>query len=411
MADMYLSRTIESFFRKSAKHFPVMLITGARQVGKTTLLRRLAEPRRKYISLDDPVVLDLARSDPALFFQRYTPPMIIDEIQYAPELLPYIKMAVDRTGKKNLFWLTGSQHFHLMKGITESLAGRVGVLNLMGLSYKESKGRGRDVKTFLPGKGFLKAGVGEKTLSLRDIYAHIFRGAFPAMHADPGMDRNLFYSSYVQTCLQRDVADLINIGNRMSFLRFLKAAAARTAQLLNLSDLARDADITPNTAKKWLSVLQASDIVYLLQPFHTNLSKRLVKAPKLYFLDTGLCAWLTEWSSPETLEAGAFSGAIFETWVFSEILKTWLHNGLAPSFYYYHDRDRKEIDLLIFRDRMVYPVEIKKTASPRTDMVRTFGTLKRLGLSVGTGCLVCLSEDIIPLEKDIYALPAGLMAV
>ncbi len=406
---MYLPRTIESFFRKSARHFPVMLITGSRQVGKTTLLRNLAEPGRNYISLDDPVILDIAKSDPALFFQRYTPPMIIDEIQYAPELLPYIKMAVDRTRKKNLFWLTGSQHFHLMKGITESLAGRVGVLNLMGFSYKESKGRGRNVKAFLPEKGFLNRRSHKGVLSLKDIYAHISRGSYPAMHVDPGMDRNLFYSSYVQTYLQRDVADLINIGNRMSFLRFLKAVAARTAQLLNLSDLARDADITPSTAKKWLSVLQASDIVYLLQPFHTNFTKRLVKAPKLYFLDTGLCAWLTEWSSPETLEAGAFSGAIFETWIFSEILKTWLHNGLDPSFYYYHDKDRKEIDLLILKDKTVYPVEIKKTASPHRSMVRTFGTLKRLRLSVGTGCLICLSEDVIPLKEDIHALPAGFM--
>jgi hypothetical protein len=404
---MYLPRTIEGFLKRAARHFPVILITGARQVGKTTLLKNLAEPERKYISLDDPVILELARTDPALFLQRYTPPVIIDEIQYAPELLPYIKMTVDRTGRKNLFWLTGSQHFHLMKGVTESLAGRVGILNLLGFSFKESKGNGLDVKPFLPKRKFKN--IKPVRLSLMDIYSHIFRGTYPALHVDPEMDRNLFYSSYVQTYLQRDVADLINVGNRLSFIRFLKAVAARTAQLLNVSDLARDADIAPNTAKKWLSVLQASGIVYILQPFYTNLSKRLIKTPKIYFLDPGLCAWLTEWSSPETLEAGALSGAIFETWIFTEILKSWLHNGLEPSFYYYHDKDKREIDLLIFKDRTVYPVEIKKTASPHRDMVKVFDTLRRLKLNIGTGCLICLNEDILPLKEDVYALPAGMV--
>ena len=406
---MYLQRTIEKFLRKAARHFPVILITGARQVGKTTLLKTLAEPQREYITLDDPVVLQLAKTDPALFFQRYKAPLIIDEIQYAPELLPYIKMIVDRTRKKNLFWLTGSQHFHIMKGITESLAGRVAILHLMGFSFNESKGEGLKVKPFLPKNKISVKDALEDRLSLMDVYSHIFRGSFPALHVEPEMDWNLFYSSYVQTYLQRDVVEIINIVNRMSFIRFLKAVAARTAQLLNLSDLARDADISPNTAKKWLSVLQASGIVYLLQPFHTNLSKRLVKAPKLYFLDTGLCTWLTEWSSPETLEAGALSGAIFETWIFTEILKTYLHNGLEPSLYYYHDKDRKEIDLLIFKNGRVYPVEIKKTASPNRDMVSVFKSLKRLGLNIGSGCLICLCNDILPLMNNVYALPVDYL--
>ncbi|HHN64696.1 MAG TPA: ATP-binding protein [Nitrospirae bacterium] len=406
---MYLQRTIEKFLRKAARHFPVILITGARQVGKTTLLKTLAEPERKYITLDDPVVLQLAKTDPALFFQRYKTPLIIDEIQYAPELLPYIKMMVDRTGKKNLFWLTGSQHFHIMKGLTESLAGRVAILHLMGFSFSESKGEGLKVKPFLPKNKISVKDALEDRLSLMDVYSHIFRGSFPALHVEPEMDWNLFYSSYVQTYLQRDVVEIINVVNRISFIRFLKAVAARTAQLLNLSDLARDADISPNTAKKWLSVLQASGIVYLLQPFHTNLSKRLVKAPKLYFLDTGLCAWLTEWSSPETLEAGALSGAIFETWIFTEILKTYLHNGLEPSFYYYHDKDRKEIDLLIFKNGRVYPVEIKKTASPNRDMVSVFKSLKRLGLNIASGCLICLCNDILPLMNNVYALPVDYL--
>ncbi len=402
---MYLPRTIEKFIGKAARHFPVILLTGARQVGKTTLLKNIAEPERQYITLDDPVVLQLAKTEPALFLQRYRPPLIIDEIQYAPELLPYIKMIVDRTRKKNLFWLTGSQHFLIMKGITESLAGRVAILNLMGFSFMESKGEGAKVKPFLPPQKITSRYSAKNRLSLMDIYTYIFRGSFPALHAEPETDWGLFYSSYVQTYLQRDVAEIINVVNRMSFMRFLKATAARTAQLLNLSELARDADISPNTAKKWLSVLQASGLVYLLQPFHTNLSKRLVKTPKLYFLDTGLCAWLTEWSSPETLEAGALSGAVFETWVFTEILKSYLHNGIEPSFYYYHDRDRKEIDLLIFKDGRVYPVEIKKTASPNRDMVKTFDSLKRLNLKTEAGCLICLCSDILPLKNNVHAIP------
>lgn len=403
--DMYLTRTLETFAKAAAGQFGVLLVTGARQVGKTTFLRHLSEPERTYISLDDPLVLELAKSDPALFFQRFRPPMLIDEIQYAPELLPYIKLEVDSAGKPNLFWLTGSQQFHLMKGVSESLAGRVAVVQLLGFSRRERIGRGLESRPFLP----VDVGRPDDSLGLRELYRLIWRGAYPAVAVNEQIDRDLFYSSYVQTYLQRDVRDLARVGDEMAFLRFLRVAAARTGQLLSLSEAARDADIAVNTAKNWLSIMQASGIVYLLQPFHANVSKRLVKAPKLYFLDTGLAAYLTEWSSPETLEAGAMSSAMLETWVISELLKSYLHNGRHAPFYYYRDRDKREIDLLIERDGTLYPIEIRKTASPTPADAAAFGALGRLGMPVGLGGVICLARQSLPLTQTAVSIPVGAL--
>ncbi len=400
---MYLPRTLESFARSAGMQFPVLMVTGARQVGKTTFLRHLSYSDRTYVSLDDPLVLELAKRDPALFFQRYRPPLLIDEIQYAPELLPYIKMEVDNTHQPGLFWLTGSQQFHLMKGVSESLAGRVAVVQLLGLSHWEMVGQGSVHRPFLPSA--VQPPVGH-SLTLQQLYHMIWRGSYPAIALSDGMDKGLFYSSYVQTYLQRDIRDLAKVGDELAFLRFLRIAAARSAQLLNLSDLARDADITVNTAKSWLSILQASGVVYLLEPYHHNLGKRLVKAPKLYFLDTGLCSYLTEWSSPETLEAGAMSGAILETWVLSELLKGYLHNGKQPPFYYYRDRDQKEIDLLIVQDGTIYPLEIKKSASPSVADVRAFSTLEKLGLPIGPGGVICLAQQSLPITASTASIPA-----
>jgi predicted AAA+ superfamily ATPase len=376
-----------NFFRKADKQFPVLLVTGARQVGKTTFAQNLRDKARAYVTLDDPTLRNLAKEDPALFLQRFRPPVLIDEFQYAPELLPYIKMAVDRSRKPGLFWLTGSQQFLVMKGVSESLAGRAGIVNLLGLSRRGLAGKSKEPEPFLPTptavSGRLKDGG---ALSLKALYRTIWRGSYPAIAIDEGVDRDLFYSSYVQTYLQRDVRDLARVGDESAFLRFLRAAAARTGQLLNMADLARDADVAPNTAKNWLSILQASGIVYLLEPWHSNVAKRLVKTPKLYFLDTGLCAYLTEWSSPETLEAGAMSGAVFETWVVAEIIKSYLHCGKQAPLYYYRDKDKLEIDLLIVVDGTIHPVEIKKTASPSKHDIRHFATLdKLLDLGIGPG--------------------------
>jgi predicted AAA+ superfamily ATPase len=227
--------------------------------------------------------------------------------------------------------------------------------------------------------------MADSQITLPALYRLIWRGTLPAIATNDAIDRDLFYSSYTQTYLQRDVRDLARVGDEMAFLRFLRATAARTGQILNLADLARDADVTPNTAKHWLSILQTAGMVYLLAPYHANISKRLVKTPKLYFLETGLAAYLTGWSSPETLEAGAMSGALLETWVVAELLKGYWHSGRQPEFYYYRDKDQREIDLLILQDGVVFPLEIKKTASPRPEDVRHFQALARLGLPIGPG--------------------------
>lgn len=407
---MYFQRTVEDYIRNSAKHFPVLLVTGARQVGKTTILRHLSKEDRTYVTLDDPLVLRLAREEPALFLQRFPTPVLIDEIQSAPELLPYIKMIADRKMQPGIFWLTGSQQFHLMKGVSESLAGRVGVVHLLGLSRRELLGKSLDSNPFLPTSDEIlsRTKTGGK-LSLKELYRLIWRGAFPAIALNDAVDRDLFFSSYVQTYLQRDIRDLARVGDEMSFLRFLRATAARTGQMLNLSELARDADVATNTSKNWLSILQASGIVYLLEPYHTNVTKRLIKTPKLYFLDTGLCAYLTEWSSPETLEAGAMSGAILETWIMGELLKGYWHNGRRAPFYYYRDKDRKEVDLLIVQDGVIYPLEFKKTASPGKNDIRHFQVLEKLKLPAGPGGVICLTEQFLPLTPSAYSIPVSAL--
>ncbi|RRD69728.1 MULTISPECIES: ATP-binding protein [unclassified Desulfovibrio] len=404
---MYSARTLEGYLGKAAAQFPVLLLTGARQVGKTTLLRHLGGSQRTCVSLDDPLVLRLAREDPALFMQRFPAPVLIDEIQYAPQLLPYIKMAVDADRRPGSFWLTGSQQFHLMRNASESLAGRVAVLHLLGLSRRESVGHGAAHKPFLPTASFFAERARKAdTLALKDLYTLIWKGSFPALTLN-AVDRDLFLGSYVRTYLQRDVRDLAQVGDEMAFLRFLRASAARTGQLLNISELARDADVSPVTGKKWLSILEASGLVYLLEPYFTNVTRRMVKAPKLYFLDTGLAAYLTEWSSPDTLEAGAMSGPILETWIMGELLKSWLHNGLRPPFYYYRDRDQKEIDLLIIQDGTVFPLEIKKTASPDKRDIRHFAVLEKLGMPVGMGGVICLADQALPLDKTAWSVPAS----
>ncbi|MHC1713660.1 MAG: ATP-binding protein [Solidesulfovibrio sp.] len=407
---MYLPRTLETYIAKANEQLPVLLVTGPRQVGKTTLLRHAGINNRTYVTLDDPMVAVLAKEDPALFLQRFPPPVLIDEIQYAPELLPYIKMAVDRAGAPGMFWLTGSQQFHLMRGVSESLAGRVGIVHLQGLSRRERMGQAATAVPFLPSATGEPNRDGTNTpLSLQALYDVIWRGSFPALALNQEADKNLFYGSYLQTYLQRDIRDLAQVGDEMAFLRFVRASAARSGQLLNLAELARDADVAPGTAKRWMSILQASGIVYLLEPYFNNMTKRLVKTPKLYFLDTGLCSYLTEWTSPETLLAGAMSGAILETWVLGEILKSWWHNGRRETFYYYRDKDQKEIDLLIAKDGVLFPIEIKKTASPDKNAVRHFPTLQKLALPIGHGAVICLADQALPLTRTVTSLPAWMI--
>jgi predicted AAA+ superfamily ATPase len=404
---MYIERTLEHYLKQSDKHFPVLLVTGPRQVGKTTLLQHLSKKTHTYVTLDDPNLAQLAREEPALFLQRFPPPLLIDEIQYAPALLPYIKIIVDKDRKPDLFWLTGSQQFHLIKNASESLAGRVAVVNLLGLSLKEQQRNPTIAQPFLPTEAQLRKRIDHSpTLSLKDIYRTIWRGSFP-MLCTTRTDRDLFYSSYVQTYLQRDVRDLAQVGNVSTFLKFLRAAAARTGQLINMSDMARDSGISPITARHWLAILEASGIIYLLEPYYNNITSRLIKTPKLYFLDTGLCAYLTEWSSPETLEAGAMSGAILETFILTEILKSYWHNGKRAPLYYYRDKDQKEIDLLIVKDDVIYPVEFKKSANINVSIAKQFQVLSKFDKKIGTGGVICFVSSLLPITNTCNAIPVG----
>jgi predicted AAA+ superfamily ATPase len=408
-----LSRTLTATLQRISASFPVLMLTGPRQVGKTTLLQMCATAGRNYVTLDDMDARSLAQRDPALFLQTWPPPVLIDEIQYAPQLFSAIKMNVDRSQTNGAFWLTGSQKFQMMRGVTESLAGRVAIIDLLGFSQAELLGRAATSQPFLPTQEWLdharRNATGMSGNSLMDIYERIWLGAYPRLNEQGPAARDVFYRSYIQTYIQRDVQDVLKVSDQLAFNRFLGAVAARTGQLLNYASLARDVDIDNKTAKAWLSVLETSGLVYLLQPYHRNLTKRLIKAPKLYFLDTGLAAYLTKWPSAASLEAGSQAGAMLETWLFTEILKSYWHNCLEAPFYYYRDTNQREIDLLIESGDSLYPVEFKKTASPSQNASNSFATLERLGKTVGPGAVVCFVERDIPLSAKVTAIPAGYL--
>jgi predicted AAA+ superfamily ATPase len=417
---MYIKRALEDSVLRVSKTFKVLLLTGSRQVGKTTLLKNLAEEGRDYVTLDDPDIRYLAKNDPALFIQRYTPPVIIDEIQYAPEILPYIKMNVDRSGENGGYWLTGSQMFHTMKNVSESLAGRVGIVHLLGLSSSEI-GEKSSVP-FVTAPDWLKARMKVMPkLELGSIYERIFRGSMPALYADPTIDLETFYVSYINTYLQRDIRDLTQVADEMAFYNFMVCVAARTSKPVIYEELAKEVGISAPTAKKWLSILVSSRIVALLQPYHNNALKRVIKTPLLHFLDTGLCAYLLKWGNAEILERGAMSGAFFESWVFSEIYKSYLNAGKEPPIYYYRDKDQREIDLLLVQDGTLYPIEIKKAASPGREAVKHFKVLDPVSepekfsdlsvhrMEIGNGAVICMANDLLPLDQKNWYVPAWLI--
>lgn len=417
---MYIKRAIEDSVLQISKTFPVLLLTGPRQVGKTTLLQQLAEEDRSYVTLDDPDVRYLAKSDPALFMQRYTPPVIIDEIQYAPEILPYIKISADRSKRKGDFWLTGSQMFHTMKNVSESLAGRVGIIKLLGLSNNEINRVSSTPFSTQPEKLMSRIKLTPK-LMLPELYERIFKGGMPAIYADPDVNTETFFSSYISTYLQRDIRDLTQVADEMAFYNFMACIAARTAKPIIYDEVAKEVGISAPTAKKWLSILVSSHIVVLVQPYHNNVLKRTIKTPLLHFLDTGLCAYLLKWGNGEVLERGAMSGAFFESWVFSEIYKSYLNDGKEPPIFYYRDKDKKEIDLLLFENGILYPIEVKKSASPGSEIIKNFkvldpvtepekfGELEQYKVEIGNGAVVCMANDLLPVDKKNWYVPAWMI--
>jgi len=390
--------------------FPVILVTGPRQIGKSTLLQNTRKTgRMPYITFDDASEVTAVKTDPKTFLAIHRPPVILDEIQYVPELFPYLKMEADRHRKKGMYFLTGSQQFHLMKDASESLAGRIGILQLMGLSMRETSGD-KFSAPFIPLAGYFSARAkSAKQYSSAEIWKAIHTGSFPAVVTGYSKQK-AFYDSYIRTYIERDVRALAQVGDELTFMRFITVVANRTGQMLNYRDMARDVQISEPTAKKWLSVLVTSGLVYLLQPFSMNVEKRVVKTPKLYFLDTGLAAYLTKWTNPDVLKQGAAAGAFFETFVISEILKSYYNNGIEPALFYYRDKDGKEIDLLIFENGTLYPLEIKMTATPKTDDVAVFKVLKSVKKhKIGTGGLVCMSATLGILDKDRYSIPASFL--
>ena len=340
---MYISRTLQLQIEKISSFFPVVLVTGPRQVGKTTMLKNCMEKSRTFVSLDELEIRNLAKSDPALFFQKYKAPLLIDEIQYAPELFPYIKSLVDESGESGMFWLTGSQQFLLMQNVTESLAGRVGILEMQGFSIAEKANR-KSVP-FVPSMNFSDS---KEKKDGPEIFREIWLGSYPRLCTNENAVDfwEFFYSAYIQTYIERDVRALTKIGDELTFMKFMKTVAARIGNLLDYNDIAKDIGISQPTAKAWMSILVSCGIVFLLQPYSSNLTNRIVKTPKIYFSDTGLACYLTGWKTSEVLENGAMSGSFFENFVVSEVRKSYIHNGKTPSLFFYRDKDKKEIDNL-----------------------------------------------------------------
>ena len=405
----YIRRSLEDVVSQVTREYPVVLITGPRQVGKTTMLQKMAEGTdRRYVSLDDLNERNLAKTDPELFLQLHKPPILIDEVQYAPELFTYIKVHVDAARNPGDFWLTGSQAFPLTRGVQESLAGRVAVLSLSSLSQGEIGGNRTEPFEIDLDKLSRRKNKRAKA-DASEIFERIFRGSMPALVSGRNSSGEIFYNSYLTTYIERDVRELSNAIDSLTFLRFITAVAARTGQMLNVADIARDVDVNQKQAKSWLDILETLGLVFYLHPYSNNLVKRLVKTPKLYFYDTGLVCYLAKWSSAETLERGAMNGALLENYVVSEIAKTFLHCGKRPFMYYYRDKDAKEIDVVLEHDGVLNPIEIKKTSNPGSELIKPFGLLDKFGVPRSKGAVVCMKPELSAIDRDNYVVPVWMI--
>jgi predicted AAA+ superfamily ATPase len=413
----YIKRAIEDVIEHSAQTFKCTLITGARQTGKSTLVKHLFADV-KQVSFDDPFVEEQAKTNPEMFMSLNEPPVFFDEIQYVPSLFRYIKQTSDNNESKGLFYLSGSQPFKLMELASDSLAGRVAIIELPPLSLREIL-KSNFSKPFLPTMEYVQE-RNKDAVKPDNIWKIIHRGGYPEMQ-DPDMDWAMYFSSYVKTYLERDVRELASVQDLDAFRRFMIACAARTGQMLNYSNIADEVGKDANTIKNWVSILEASGIIYILEPYANSALKRAIKTPKMYFRDTGLAAYLTRWLTPETLASGAMSGEFFETFVISEILKSYSNKGLDYRYFvsYYRGKDKKkikkngevsqeeaEIDFIIEQDGILYPIEIKQSSNVSADMTSAFQILDKIPEKKrGTGAVICMCSMPGALRDNILQIP------
>ena len=406
----YIHRSLERKFLKMSSSFKVVMLTGARQVGKSTMLKHLAKDSgRVYVSMDDLNLRELAQRDPKLFFQIYQPPILIDEVQKAPALFEEIKLLCDESDERGRFWLTGSQSKRLMRQAGDSLAGRICILKMFSLSAKELAGKADDIPDNYTFSSFLQRSKNYPENNILQVYDRIWKGGMPDMLSMDTELRLAYWNSYIDTYLIRDAVDDNGIQDTEGFRKFLRACAAFSAELLNYNDLGNAAGVSAVTAKEWIKVLQSMGIIFLLEPFYNNELKRMIKTPKLYFCDTGLCSFLSSWTSRDTLMNGAASGHYLENYVVSEILKNTSYGEKTVSLNFYRDTNQKEIDLVLEIEGGLYTFEIKRTASPERKLIRTFSLLEKSGKELKAGGVICMAEKPFPMDSSNFLLPVNLL--
>ena len=406
----YITRELERKFLTMNEVFKAVMVTGARQVGKSTMLKKLAEQEeRSYVTLDNARDRELAKSDPELFFQVYSPPILIDEAQKAPELFEHIKRLCDATEQKGLFWLTGSESKRLMKEARDSLAGRICILKLYSLSQREKLKKSELGEMVFSYKALAERAEHFPPNNIWDVYTHIWEGGMPATMGMSGEQRMEYYESYIETYLMRDAVDDNGITDTEGFRRVLRACASFAGNLINYSDLAQAGNVSVPTAKEWIKILQSMGIVYLLEPYSNNELKRLIKKPKLYFCDTGLCAYLSMWTSKETLMNGAASGHYFENYVLSEFQRMYAYSKNKTNMSFYRDTNQKEIDIVLEENGVLHPLEIKKHSNPEKRAIRTFTLLGKSSLEIGDGGIVCMAEKPFPIDRKNSYIPCNMI--